>query len=85
MVIGTKTYGKGVFEQTFTLKNDYRAKFIIGAMYTPRNTPWQSKGIVPDFAVKQDAKTLAALRKLKLTERLVKDTGLLTAYKILRR
>jgi carboxyl-terminal processing protease len=85
VVIGTKTYGKGVFEQTFTLKNDYRAKFIIGAMYTPRNKPWQSKGIVPDFSVKQDAKKLEALRKLKPADRLVKDTGLLTAYKILRR
>ena len=83
LIVGTHTYGKGVFEKTFTLKNDYRVKFIIGAMYTPRGQSWQTRGLLPDFAVKQDPKTLGALRKLEPKERLPKDVGLLTAYKLL--
>ena len=83
LIIGTKTFGKGVFEKTFTLENEFRVKFISGTMHTPRNRPWQSTGIVPDFAVKQDAKTFTALRKLTPSERLRKDVYLITGHKLL--
>ncbi len=84
LVVGEKTYGKGVFEKTFTLQNDYRVKFIIGAMYTPRRKAWQSKGLLPDFAVKQDVKTYKAVAKLSINDRLRKDVPLITAHKLLR-
>lgn len=84
MIIGTKTYGKGVFEKTFTIKNDYRVKFITGVMYTPKGQPWQGKGLLPDFVVDQDDKTVEALLKLDVNERLKKDIGLITAVKLLK-
>ncbi len=83
-IIGTKTYGKGVFEKTFTVKNDYRVKFITGVMYTPKKNAWQGKGLLPDFVVDQNDKTVEALLKLDINDRLRKDTGLITAMKLLK-
>jgi len=85
LLIGTRTFGKGVFERTFTLENNYRVKFITGAMYSPTGRTWQSKGIVPDFLVEQDKKTLAHLFSLKAKERFRKDVAMITAYKLLSR
>lgn len=81
-IVGTKTYGKGIFEKTFTLKNDYRVKFITGVMYTPKGFSWQGKGLLPDFLVDQD--DVDAILKLDLQERLRKDVGLITAIKLLK-
>jgi carboxyl-terminal processing protease len=83
-VVGKKTYGKGVFEKTFKMENDFRVKFIIGAMYSPKGKSWQSKGVLPDFAVEQELKTLTALRKHSVTTRMQKDVPLITAYKLLK-
>jgi carboxyl-terminal processing protease len=83
-IVGTKTFGKGVFENTFTLSNEYRVKFITGAMYSPKGRSWQSRGIVPDFLVEQDVKTLAAILRLEPGERFVKDVAMITAFKLLR-
>jgi carboxyl-terminal processing protease len=85
VVIGEKTYGKGVFERTFTLENEYRVKFIVGSMYSPLGKAWQSKGLLPDFAVEQSPKQVVAARKLTPQQRLKKDIGVLTAFKLLRR
>jgi len=84
-IVGTRTYGKSVFEKTFELKNDYRIKFIIGALYTPRGKSWQPRGITPDFAADQDTKTVGALLKQDAKGRRAKDVALLTAYKLLLR
>jgi carboxyl-terminal processing protease len=83
-VVGKKTYGKGVFEKTFKMQNDFRVKFIIGSMYSPKGKSWQSKGVLPDFAVEQELKTLTALRKHSVTTRMQKDVPLITAYKLLK-
>jgi carboxyl-terminal processing protease len=85
LLIGTRTFGKGVFERTFTLENNYRVKFITGAMYSPAGRTWQSNGIVPDFLVEQDEKTLAHLFSLEAKERFRKDVAMITAYKLLSR
>jgi carboxyl-terminal processing protease len=83
IVIGTHTYGKAVFDKTFTLENQYRVKFISGAMFTPLGKSWQTKGLLPDFAVDQDDTTYQALMKLTPTDRLQKDVCLLTGYKLI--
>jgi carboxyl-terminal processing protease len=83
-VVGKKTYGKGVFEKTFKLENEFRVKFIIGAMYSPKGKTWQSKGVLPDFAVEQELKALTALRKHPVSTRMQKDVPLITAYKLLK-
>ncbi len=85
LIIGASTYGKGVFEKTITLKNNFRVKFISGAMYSPKGNTWQSKGVTPDFLVEQDEKTVAALFKIEPRERLSKDVAMITAYKVLKR
>ncbi|MDA0836678.1 MAG: S41 family peptidase [Planctomycetota bacterium] len=83
MIVGTKTYGKGVYEKTFTLKNDYRVKFIVGAMYSPLGKSWQTKGLIPDFASEVDDNTFTALMGVTPKERLKKDVPMITAYKLL--
>ena len=85
LIVGVKTRGKGVFETTYTLENDFRVKFITGAMYTPKGKAWQNKGLTPDFLVDQESRTLQAMRKLALTERLKRDVPLITAFKLLKR
>jgi len=84
LIIGTKTYGKGVFEKTFKLHNDFHVKFITGAMYSPKGISWQDKGVKPDFLVDQDDKTLAALSKMEIEQRFRKDVAMITAYKLLK-
>jgi carboxyl-terminal processing protease len=85
LIVGIGTYGKAVFEKTFTLKNDYHVKFITGAMYSPKGKSWQGKGIVPDFLVEQNNDTLNALMKLEPKKRFQKDVAMITAYKLLNR
>lgn len=84
LIIGTKTYGKGVFEKTFKLHNDFHVKFITGAMYSPKGISWQDRGVTPDFLVDQDDKTVAALLKMKIEQRFRKDVAMITAYKLLK-
>lgn len=85
LLIGSGTYGKGVFDRTYTLENNFRIRFITGAMYSPKGKTWQGKGLVPDFLVDQNEDTLKALMKLTPEERFRKDVGLITAYKLLDR
>lgn len=83
LIVGTRTFGKAVFEKTYTLENQYRLKFITGAMYSPRGRSWQSIGVTPDFLVEQDDNTLNILLKMAPKERLRKDVAMITAYKLL--
>ena len=83
LIIGTRTYGKGVFEKTQTLENKFRVKFITGAMYSPKGRSWQGNGITPDFLVEQDEKTLETLLKMEPGKRFHKDVAMITAYKLL--
>lgn len=84
-IVGVRTFGKGVFETTFPLTNGYRVKFITGAMYAPLGRSWYSKGVMPDYLVEQEERTVAAMLKLAPAERLKQDLGTLTAYKLLLR
>ncbi len=83
LILGSNTYGKAVFEKTFTLESEYRVKFISGAMYSPLGKSWHTKGILPDFRVTQDAKTYLALTKLEPADRVNKDIYLQTAIKLI--
>jgi len=83
-IIGTKTYGKGVIETTYTLSNAYRVKFITSAMYSPLGKPWQAKGILPDFLVEQSNASYNNLKDLPLDKRLTSDIYLSTALKLLK-
>ena len=82
-IIGTKTYGKGVIETTYTLSNQYRVKFITSAMYTPAGKSWQATGILPDFLVEQSDASYSALQRLPVDQRIGKDIYLITAMKMM--
>ncbi len=85
VVVGTRTFGKAVIEKTHKLENDFRVKFIVAAMYSPKGRTWQGKGITPDFLVEQDENTLANLMKMHPKKRFAKDVAMITAYKLLKR
>lgn len=85
IIVGSKTYGKGVIETTHTLSNEYRVKFITSAMYSPLGKSWHSKGVLPDFLVEQSDREYASVMKLALREKMKKDVYLITALKVLRK
>jgi carboxyl-terminal processing protease len=84
-VVGTATYGKSVIEKTHTLENEYRIKFILNSMTSPRNVAWQDRGLLPDYRAETGNNSLATLRALDPGKRLKHDVPLNTAWKLLKR
>jgi carboxyl-terminal processing protease len=84
-LVGTRTFGKGTMERIFTLKNDYRVKFTIGAMYSPKGKTWQKTGLVPDVEVDMDPAKLAKTLDLDMRLRLLNDPQLRAAHQFLRK
>ena len=83
ILVGKKTYGKGVIETTFTLENGYRLKFITNAMYSPKGKSWQSKGILPDYFIDQTKDNYNQTSKMDITRRIQYDLHLSTALRLL--
>ncbi|NQZ74894.1 MAG: hypothetical protein HRT61_02130 [Ekhidna sp.] len=84
VLIGKRTFGKGVIETTFTLKNDYRLKFITSAMYSPKGNSWQAKGILPDYFIDQSAANYKDVSQMSIDDRMRNDLHLSTAMKLLK-
>lgn len=84
VLIGKKTFGKGVIETTFTLKNNYRLKFITNAMYSPKGVSWQSNGILPDYFIDQSQVNYKEVASLEIGDRVRSDLHLSTALKLLK-
>lgn len=83
-LIGDKTNGKATVEKTFTLKNDYKTKFIVGALYDAKGRSWHVSGIQPDFYVSQPSASIKKqLINARADIRLKHDQPLATAYKLL--
>jgi len=82
-MIGSRTYGKSVIEETFKITNDYHVKFIKSAMYSPKGNTWQTKGLLPDFLVEQSNETYLSLSSLHIDDRLRKDLYYITALKLI--
>lgn len=82
-LVGTPTFGKATVEKTFTLENQYRVKFIVGAMYKPGGKSWYETGLTPDFSVEEDASRLATMARLPIKERLRNDRQLNAAWQLL--
>jgi len=51
-VVGTRSYGKGVFQQEVDLSNGGALKLTVGEYFTPDGTNLAGKGIQPDVAVR---------------------------------
>lgn len=51
-VVGTKTYGKGVIQSIFTLKDGSGIKLTTNEYYTPKHNTINKVGITPDYEIK---------------------------------
>jgi carboxyl-terminal processing protease len=58
-VVGTRSYGKGVFQQEIGLSNGGALKLTIGEYFTPDGTNLAGKGIHPDVRARDDLRTKA--------------------------
>ncbi len=58
-VVGTRSYGKGVFQQEVGLSNGGALKLTIGEYFTPDGTNLAGKGIHPDVRAQDDLRTKA--------------------------
>lgn len=83
-LVGTHTFGKATMEQTFTLENDFRVKFIVGALYGPGGKSWYATGLQPDVPVDAGPEALAELEKLPPEQRVARDRQLHAAWLLLR-
>lgn len=55
--VGTKTYGKGVIQSVFFLKDNSVLKLTIQEYYTPNETKINKVGIEPNYVVEDDKNT----------------------------
>lgn len=53
-IVGTKTYGKGVVQQIFDLKDGTCVKLTISEYFTPKGRSINGKGIIPDVEVEYE-------------------------------
>lgn len=53
-IVGTKTYGKGVVQKIFDLKDGTCVKLTIAEYYTPKGRNINGKGITPDVEIKYE-------------------------------
>ncbi len=54
ILIGTKSYGKGKVQQTYTLQNGTMAKYTSAKWYRPNGTCIDGVGLIPDYIVKME-------------------------------
>ena len=57
MVVGVRTFGKGVFGELFELPNGGAIDLTLGNYYTPKGHNLGGKGITPDVKARDDVKT----------------------------
>ncbi|MGN1299001.1 MAG: S41 family peptidase [Candidatus Scatovivens sp.] len=55
--VGTKTYGKGVIQSVFFLKDNSALKLTVQEYYTPNETKINKVGIEPDYVIENDKNT----------------------------
>jgi carboxyl-terminal processing protease len=74
-VVGTRSYGKGVFQQEIGLSNGGALKLTIGEYFTPDGTNLAGKGIHPDVKARDDLNTKADEGMQRALEVLAHRTG----------
>ena len=73
-IVGTQTYGKGVVQQLFDLKDGTCVKLTISEYFTPKERSINGKGIVPDVEVayEEDAADPGADNQLERAVEVIK-------------
>jgi carboxyl-terminal processing protease len=56
-VVGTRSYGKGVFQQEIPLSNGGALKLTVGEYFTPKGVNLAGKGIHPDVYARDNPRT----------------------------
>lgn len=75
-VVGTRSYGKGVFQEEKDLANGGALKLTVGEYFTPNGVNLaRSKGIHPEVKVSDDPRTAADEAKQKALEVLAGEVG----------
>ena len=54
-IVGTQSYGKGVVQQVFDLKDDTSVKITIAEYFTPNGRNIDGEGITPDVEIEYEA------------------------------
>lgn len=54
VIVGSQTYGKGYFQQTFQLEDGSAVGLSVGKYYTPKGVSLAGVGITPDVVVEVD-------------------------------
>jgi carboxyl-terminal processing protease len=68
ILVGTKTFGKGLVQTVFNLGNGAGVKLTTNKYLTPNGTDINKKGIIPDVVVKQPANTDKDVQLEKATQ-----------------
>jgi carboxyl-terminal processing protease len=68
VLIGTKTFGKGLVQSLFPLRDGSAVKITIAKYYTPSGVCINGKGIEPDYEVKLDPELSMRASNLTLKE-----------------
>lgn len=55
LIVGTKTYGKGLIQRSWDLSDGFELKVTVEEYYTPNKNTIQKKGLTPDFVVADPA------------------------------
>lgn len=56
-IVGTTSFGKGIMQSIFPLKDGSAIKITVGKYYLPDGSNIHKKGITPDYEVKDDKET----------------------------
>ena len=83
-VVGTQTYGKGIAQSTYGLKDGTAIKFTVAKYYSPEGTNIHGEGITPDVIVELPEDVTFASIKTNGIPDVTKDTQLQEALRILK-
>jgi len=57
VLVGTKTFGKGIVQNLFNLSDGSAVKVTVSKYYTPNGTSIHDVGIIPDYIIETDEET----------------------------
>lgn len=67
-LVGTKTFGKGIVQNLYTLTDGSAVKVTIAKYYTPNGICIQGEGIIPDYVVDMSADLTGKIPNLSLDQ-----------------
>ncbi|MDR1559029.1 MAG: S41 family peptidase [Clostridiales bacterium] len=68
VLVGTKTFGKGIVQNLYPLSDGSAVKVTVAKYYTPSGVCIQGDGIIPDYVVEMSDEDTARISELTLEE-----------------